>query len=172
MEGELFVSSIDYQKAHPATPDTQAEAMTNTLTPDDTAVGKPKALPLADRLEAHVRALAEDIGERNIYRLGTLSDAADYIEQQWRAMGYEVIPQTYELEGVRSSNLEITRSGTRHKDDILLIGAHYDSVIGSLGANDNATGVAALKVIPAAGHNSLSQSPEYLRLLKGALCKG
>ena len=99
---------------------------------------------LADRLETHVRVLAENIGERNIYHSGALSDAADYIEQQWRAMGYEVIPQTYELEGVRSSNLEITRSGTRHADDILLIGAHYDSVIGSPGANDNGSGVAAI----------------------------
>lgn len=118
--------------------------MTNTLKRDDTTVGKLKALPLADRLEAHVRVLAEDVGERNIYRPGALSDAADYIRRQWCAMGYEVIEQTYELEGVPSSNLEITRSGTGHADDILLIGAHYDSVIGSPGANDNGSGVAAI----------------------------
>ena len=33
-------------------------------------------------------------------------------------------------------------------------------------------GVAALELIPAVGHNSVSESPEYLRLIKGALCKG
>src|SRR5207245_1069215 len=37
-----------------------------------------------------------------------------------------------------------TRRGREHPDDIILIGAHYDSVIGSPGANDNATGIAAL----------------------------
>ena len=35
-----------------------------------------------------------------------------------------------------------------------------------------ADGVARLEIIPAAGHNSLSARPEYLRLLKGGLCKG
>ena len=46
--------------------------------------------------------------------------------------------------GVRSSNLEITRTGAQRPEEILLIGAHYDSVIGSPGANDNGSGVAAL----------------------------
>ncbi len=118
--------------------------MINILKPGSSTVGKLKALPLADRLETHVRVLAENIGERNIYRPGALSAAADYIEQQWRAMGYEVTRHTYELEGVRSSNLEITQSGTHHANDILLIGAHYDSATGSPGANDNGSGVAAI----------------------------
>ena len=98
----------------------------------------------ADHLEKHVRALAETIGERNIYRPRALSDAADYIERQWHAMGYEVVQQTYELEGVPCSNLEITRLGNRHPEEILLIGAHYDTVFGSPGANDNGSGVAAM----------------------------
>jgi hypothetical protein len=107
-------------------------------------VDEANAQLLVDRLETHVRVLAETIGERNIYRPRALADAADYIEQQWRDMGYEVIPQTYEVEGVRCSNLEITRSGTRQPEEILLIGAHYDSVIGSPGANDNGSGVATM----------------------------
>jgi Iap family predicted aminopeptidase len=52
--------------------------------------------------------------------------------------------QEYEVEGVRSANLEINVRGNRYPDQILLIGAHYDSVYGSPGANDNASGVAAL----------------------------
>ncbi len=35
-----------------------------------------------------------------------------------------------------------------------------------------ADGVAALEIIPAVGHNSLSANPGYLRLLKGGLCEG
>lgn len=102
------------------------------------------ARPLTDRLEEHVRVLAERIGERNIYHPRALSDARDYIDHQWRSMGYEVTRQTYELHGVPSSNLEITRPGQSHADRIFLIGAHYDSVIGSPGANDNGSGVAAI----------------------------
>lgn len=99
---------------------------------------------LAGRLESHVRALAETIGERNVWHPRALADAANYIEQQWRAFGYRVIRQCYEVEGVDCCNLEITRAGTGHPEEILLIGAHYDSVLGSPGANDNGSGVAVM----------------------------
>ncbi len=103
-----------------------------------------KARQRAERLEKHVQMLAEAIGERNVYRPLALADAADHIERQWHAMGYEVLRQTYELDGILCSNLEITRLGTRYPKEILLIGAHYDTVSGSPGANDNGSGVAAM----------------------------
>lgn len=99
---------------------------------------------LTDRLETHVRTLAERVGERNIYHPRALSQAAAYIEETWRAMGYEVVLQTYEAGGVPCSNLEVTRRGDRYPDEILLLGAHYDSVLGSPGANDNGSGVSAM----------------------------
>lgn len=99
---------------------------------------------LVDRLERHVRALSETIGERNVYRPQALADAAAYIEQQWCDMGYEPKRQSYDVQSVRCSNLEVTRPGMRRPTEILLIGAHYDSVMGSPGANDNGSGVAAL----------------------------
>jgi len=99
---------------------------------------------LATRLERHVRTLAETIGERNVYRPQALARAEDYVARQLEAMGYEVVRQTYELQGVACSNLEVTRTGKRHPRNIVLIGAHYDSVLGSPGANDNGSGVAML----------------------------
>ncbi|WAK02932.1 M28 family peptidase [Methylobacter sp. YRD-M1] len=99
---------------------------------------------LAGRLQGHVSALAGAIGERNVFRPQALHAAADYIRAQWVAQGYQVVTQSYEALGVRSENLEITLPGTDQLDKILLIGAHYDSVQGSPGANDNASGVAAL----------------------------
>ena len=39
---------------------------------------------------------------------------------------------------------EVVRDGNTRRREILLVGAHYDSVMGSPGANDNASGVAAL----------------------------
>jgi Peptidase family M28 len=97
-----------------------------------------------ERLERHVRILAGEIGERNIFRPGTLDAAAAYIAEQWSAQGYEVGRQSYEARGVSCANLEVARQGSRRPGEILLIGAHYDSVRGSPGADDNASGVAAL----------------------------
>ena len=59
-------------------------------------------------------------------------------------MGYDVERLEYDVSGIRCANLVITRKGTARHSEILLLGAHYDSVVGSPGANDNASGVAAL----------------------------
>jgi Zn-dependent M28 family amino/carboxypeptidase len=88
--------------------------------------------------------LAENIGERNVYHPDALAEASAYIERVWLEQGYRVTPQTYEVEGIPCSNLEVTHAGIKHSEQILLIGAHYDSVSGSPGANDNGSGVAAL----------------------------
>ncbi len=105
---------------------------------------------VADRLRGHVEQLAARIGERNLGRPGTLEAAADYIEAQWRSNGYEVRRQVYEVRGVASANLEATLAGDARAQEILVIGAHYDTVPGSPGANDNASGVAALLEIASA----------------------
>jgi Zn-dependent M28 family amino/carboxypeptidase len=97
-----------------------------------------------ERLRAHVTALSAEIGERNVFRPAALQAAADYITEAWRRQGYQVVPQVYEARGVKSANLEVTRLGKTRPGEIILIGAHYDSVHGSPGANDNASGVAAL----------------------------
>jgi Zn-dependent M28 family amino/carboxypeptidase len=97
-----------------------------------------------ERLRGHVLRLADEIGERNVYHPQALHAAERYITDVWTNQGYEVIPQKYSVRGVRSANLEVTRRGHVYPDEILLIGAHYDSVIGSPGANDNASGVGAL----------------------------
>ncbi len=91
----------------------------------------------------HVQRLAGVIGERNIFRPSALSAAAGYIRDAWAGQGYDVDAQSFEEGGVLCENLEVTQQGTR-ADQILLVGAHYDSVKGSPGANDNGSGVAAL----------------------------
>lgn len=99
---------------------------------------------LENRIRRHVHKLSVEIGERNVFRPHALRAAADYIRAEWRTQGYPVVSQSYLAEGVRSENLEITRVGSRKPGEILLIGAHYDSVMGSPGANDNGSGIAAL----------------------------
>ncbi len=99
---------------------------------------------MTQNLRTHVERLAGEIGERNVFRPRALQAAASYIEYQWEQQGYAVERLAYEVSGVRCLNLEITRGGGARKREILLIGVHYDTVIGSPGANDNASGVSAL----------------------------
>ena len=94
------------------------------------------------RLRAHVEALAGTIGERHFLRPRALAAAADYIDAAWRAQGYVPERETFTVNGVNCANLVITRPG--RLDELLLIGAHYDTVRGSPGADDNASGVAGL----------------------------
>lgn len=100
--------------------------------------------PLADRLHEHVNRLAGVIGERNVWRPQALHAAADYIREEWRKQGYDVGSQRYVAHRVESENLEVERAGSVLPKEIIVIGAHYDTVPGSPGANDNASGVAAL----------------------------
>jgi Peptidase family M28 len=95
-------------------------------------------------LRTHVTTLADDIGERNMFRPQALRRAAAYIERTWQTQGYNVARQEYHTRGETIANLEVSRTGTEPSDGVVVIGAHYDSVAGSPGANDNATGVAAL----------------------------
>ena len=96
------------------------------------------------RVRTHVHTLAGDIGERNLFRPLALHRAAAYIERVWREQGYAVTRHEYTVQGETSANLEVTREGTNPSAGILIVGAHYDSVIGSPGANDNGSGVSAL----------------------------
>jgi len=52
--------------------------------------------------------------------------------------------QSYEVTGETCHNLEVEIPGRSRREEIVVVGAHYDSVDGSPGANDNATGTAAL----------------------------
>ena len=113
------------------------------------ATANSDATPLArqlgvDRLRAHVAKLAAEIGERNVSRPQALHATADCIRGEWTAMGYQVAAHSYRAHGVLSENLEVTCEGQSEPSEIILVGAHYDSVRGSPGANDNASGVAAL----------------------------
>jgi len=99
---------------------------------------------LRDRLARHVWMLAGKIGERNLWRYQALEASADYIEKRFQVSGYTVASQDFVVEGNRVRNLEAELAGTVLPNEIVLVGAHYDSILGSPGANDNATGTAAV----------------------------
>jgi len=99
-------------------------------------------IELRDELIADVQTLAGQIGERNMERYPQLNAAADFIENSFSRAGLQPRRDTYELHGRACHNIEVEIRGV--SPEILLIGAHYDSVFGSPGANDNGSGVAAM----------------------------
>jgi Zn-dependent M28 family amino/carboxypeptidase len=94
-------------------------------------------------LRHHIEVLADTIGERNVWRYAALQRAADYISDTFAASGYDPRWQTYEVSRLPISNIEAVLPGSTKPDEIIVVGAHYDTVNDCPGANDNATGVAA-----------------------------
>jgi hypothetical protein len=99
-------------------------------------------IALREELRADVQKLAGEIGERNMWHYPQLNAAADFIENSFSRAGLHPRRDSYELRGQACHNIEAEISGTRR--EIVLIGAHYDSVFSSPGANDNGSGVAAM----------------------------
>lgn len=99
-------------------------------------------LTLRDELKAWVQMLAGDIAERNLEHYPQLVAASNFIAQSFAKAGLKPRRDGYDLSGKLCENIEVEIPGS--SAEIFVIGAHYDSVSGSPGANDNGSGVAAL----------------------------
>jgi hypothetical protein len=106
------------------------------LSPEETA--------LRDALRRDVRVIAGEIGNRNWFVHPRLVEAAAWIEASLAQAGYKVRRLGYEVRGKTCHNLEVEIPGRTRPEEIVVIGAHYDSVHGCPAANDNGSGVAAL----------------------------
>ncbi len=95
-------------------------------------------------MESHIRTLAGEIGERNIFRYEALERSAELIRRTFQEMGFEVREQPFPVGQKTVRNIAAELPGAGKPAEIVLVGAHYDSVMGSPGANDNASGVAAM----------------------------
>ncbi len=99
---------------------------------------------MRNHLEEHVVMLSGEIGERNIWHPEGLHASVDYIGKTLTGLGYDVDRLDFGVQGTTVANLEAELTGASLPQEIVIVGAHYDSVIGSPGANDNASGVAAV----------------------------
>ncbi len=98
---------------------------------------------VAARARRRVETLARLHPSRSgIYPM-RLAHAAEYIEQEFRSLGCDVQQQRFRVESEEFCNLVVEKPGIRDSGTIV-IGAHYDTVIGTPGADDNASGVAAM----------------------------
>ena len=90
----------------------------------------------------HLKTL---VGERNPFNSPEpLEQAAGYIALQFQSMGLNVSREEVPFEGIISHNVYGLMEGTDASAGTFILGAHYDSVQGTPGADDNASAVAAL----------------------------
>ena len=103
----------------------------------------PEEKLLADDLRRHVAAVASR--EHNVFNdAAALEAAARHIEFTLFSLGYKVETQRFEADGKEVRNIEAAVTGDARAGEIVIVGAHYDSVAGAVGANDNGSGVAAM----------------------------
>lgn len=94
------------------------------------------------RLRDHLKALTVDIGERSVLAPENLKKAAGYIRDFYRGIGLPARLEPYDYQGLEVANVVAEIQLSPNPSRRILIGAHYDSVAGTVGADDNASAVA------------------------------
>lgn len=126
------------------------------LTQDETKI--------RDDLKRSVTQLAELIGKRSVdYAPDSLKAAATFIETTLHGQGYDVHSYEFSVDNNTVRNLEVQIPGVKSPEKNLIIGAHYDTFGDSPGADDNASGVAAL--LELAGSLKDSKPDQTIRLV-------
>ncbi|HQO01521.1 MAG TPA: M28 family peptidase [Spirochaetota bacterium] len=99
-------------------------------------------------ITAHCRriiyTLAEELGERTLRLYNNLTSARDFIHTTFREQGSAPYTEEYHVNGHAVHNIVAEVHGTEFPEKIILIGAHYDTIEGTPGADDNASAVAGL----------------------------
>jgi hypothetical protein len=92
-------------------------------------------------LRNHLHHLSVTLGDRSICRPGNLKAAEDYVAQNFTAMGYTPRRQGFTYMKEEVGNII---AGNEDPGGYYILGAHFDTVAGTPGADDNASGVAVL----------------------------
>jgi hypothetical protein len=98
---------------------------------------------LSAGLRRDVVQLAETIGVRNLSHYPELKRAAEVVEGELKVAG-PVRRQTFAVDGKAVDNLDVELRGASAPEEIVVVGAHYDSAFRCPGANDNGSGTAGL----------------------------
>ena len=93
------------------------------------------------RLKQHLHYLSVELGERCIFRPQNLKAAEDYVAREFISQGYKVRRQSFICQREEVANVI---AGNPDPRGYYLLGAHFDTVSGTPGADDNASGVAVL----------------------------
>ncbi len=101
-------------------------------------------MDMADYLQQVVTRFAADIGTRTYRDLDRLERTASTISEQFASFGYRVTRQPFVFAGNTYDNIIAELTGGSSPEKLLIIGAHYDTVQTTPGADDNTSGVAGL----------------------------
>src|SRR4051812_13855842 len=101
----------------------------------------PDRQTIKNNLYQHVDRLAGLIGPRHLGAPQTMVAAAGLIERELSNIGYAIERQNYEALGRPTANLIAEIPGSRRRGEIVVLGAHYDTVWSTPGADDNASAV-------------------------------
>lgn len=103
----------------------------------------PEQADMAERMRGIVEMLARQ--EHSVFRPEALRDTRLALEHELTRRKLPYVVQPYRTaDGAEYQNIQILLPGPVHGQGVLVIGAHYDSFRGSPGADDNASGVAAV----------------------------
>ena len=98
-------------------------------------------------LRAHVDVLAGLIGIRHDSMPSSIEATVAYINKVFTDLGQTVETQTYPTAAMEAQNLIVQWPGASNAESIVLVGAHYDTVVRTPGADDNASAVAMLLAV-------------------------
>jgi len=120
---------------------------------------------LSAMLKRHLEAIATR--EHNIPHYDELENAARTIEATLTSYGYSVGRQEFAVAGRTVRNIEavIEARADRANPEVIVVGAHYDSVQGSPGANDNGSGAAAVLELARLLHDLSGAAAKRIRLV-------
>jgi Zn-dependent M28 family amino/carboxypeptidase len=96
------------------------------------------------RLEESVRYLSVEIGPRSYQDFEKLYRVAEYVADNFKQHGYQINEQPFPYRGRTYRNIIARNSESNSEEKVVVVGAHYDTVTGSPGADDNASAVAGL----------------------------
>jgi hypothetical protein len=95
-----------------------------------------------ERLNAHLRTLTVTIGERSVRFPENLNKTAEYIQSVYEDMGLSAYTESYDYHDFKVANVVTEIASGSNPSRRYLLGAHYDSVSGTVGADDNASAIA------------------------------
>ncbi len=95
-----------------------------------------------NRLKEHLAELTVGIGERSVEVPENLDRTAEYIEAFYKELGIPVRKEPYKYLNDTVFNVVAEVVSGKPPRKRYLLGAHYDSVAGTVGADDNASAIA------------------------------
>src|SRR4051794_34746034 len=79
------------------------------------------------RLRRDVEALASSIGARNTTRADALEEARRMVERTFSEAGHVPKALPFRVDDREVANIEVTIEGKSRRDEIVVVGAHYDT---------------------------------------------